>query len=107
MQGSNSYIKLPVPPDAFERNAGYTLVPSRQGPGLVLLDQIGHLFYKHKINRQDVSSTWLCKKRRKLKCPVSIRVQEDVIYWQRNFHNHDVDLEDSKLYRANIAALNQ
>ena len=96
--GSDSYIKLPIPPDAFERNARYSLVPSRIGAGIILLDEIGHLFYKHRDFKDGCRSSWLCKKRRRFKCPASIRVHGNEIYWQRNFHNHDVDVDDTKLY---------
>lgn len=79
-----------IPADVIEKNSPCTLLPARQGLGVVLQDEYGHLYYKDSESRNGTSS-WLCKKRRKFKCGVSVKVHQNVIVWQRREHNHDVD----------------
>ena len=80
-----------VPMGAIEINTHFNYLPSKNGGGnFVVQDALGFLYYKQHISK-DGRTSWLCKNRRKQKCPVSIKIQDNLILWQRHEHNHKIE----------------
>ena len=86
-------LTVQVPMGTIEVNTSFNYLPSKNGRGNFLAqDTLGFLYYKHHVTKDGSGSeSWLCKNRRKHKCPVSIRIQGDLILWQRYEHNHKIE----------------
>ena len=83
-------VAVYLPNNAIAINTPYVRMGGKFGTGNVVQDALGYLFHFGSKSKGG-SETWLCKNRKRNKCPVSIKIDGNLILYQKREHSHKLE----------------